>query len=466
MKKIFTIIFILMLPVLTQAAGLATSLSGKILLQVEENGEAWYINPTDEQRYYMGRPDDAFNLMRELGIGISNNDLKKIKIAEANFEGEDYDEDGLSNMIEDSIGTDKFNFDSDFDGYEDKEELINSKNPLGPGLLNYDLAFANKHKGKIFLQIEAHGEAWYINPDNSKRYFLGRPLDAFNLMRSLGLGITNTNLETIVLSSKDVNGNSNSEIATEFTSLELNIHDLINKERINNGLKALKWNPEVSNVARIHSQNLANENKTLTKTNTLCNYPLIHHEGLTNGIYQKERLEENNVYYFGMSGENIALMPKIKEQVYVYVSELDNPSHDCNNSQIESSFRAGLDGEEDEYKKIEIILQEITYREGLMAQEQKINFTETVYNTDQEIATEAVIGWMNSPGHRKNILTGDFNEAGIGIAKEKNYLIITQVFIKRVDCGYETGPCCVKEGYYPSCYVPLTCDTGNTCIAE
>jgi hypothetical protein len=465
MKKIFTIIFVLAFPFLTIAAELGSKLSGKILLQVEKNGEAWYINPADEQRYYMGRPDDAFNLMRELGVGISNNDLKKIPIAEANFEGEDYDEDGLSNMIEDSIGTDKFNFDSDFDGYRDKEELINSKNPLGSGLLNYDLSFANKHKGKIFLQIEAHGEAWYINPDNGKRYFLGRPLDAFNLMRSLGLGITNTNLKTIVLSSKDVNDNSNnSEIATEFTSLELNIHDLINKERINNGLKALKWNSQVANVSRVHSQNLANENKTLTKENTLCNYPLIHHEGLSAGIYQKERLEYNDVYYFGMSGENIALMPKIKEQAYVYTSEQDNPSHDCNNSQIENVFRSRLDGEEDEDKKLDIILEEITYREGLVAQEQEINFTQTVYNTDQEIATEAVIGWMNSPGHRKNILTTDFNEAGIGVAKEKNYLIITQVFIKRAGCGYETGPCCIKNGYYPSCYVPLTCDTGNTCI--
>jgi uncharacterized protein YkwD len=463
MKKIFTIIFILIFPILTTAANLGSSLSGKILLQVEENGEAWYVNPADEQRYYMGRPLDAFNLMRELGVGISNNDLKKIPIAESNFEGEDYDEDGLSNMIEDSIGTDKFNFDSDFDGYNDKEELINSKNPLGSGLLNYDLNFANKHKGKIFLQIEAHGEAWYINPDNSKRYFLGRPLDAFNIMRSLGLGITNTNLETILLSSKDVSDDKNDEISA-FDDLEKKIHNLINRERATEGLSALNWNSEVAKTARKHSQNLAKENVTLTRTNTLCNYPLIHHEGITDGIYQKDRLENNDIYYFGMSGENIALIPKTKEQAYVYSSEEDDPSHDCRNTEIENIFRTQLDGEEDESKKIERILQEIKYREGLMALEQEINFTETIYNTDTEIALDAVQGWMNSPGHKKNILTADFDEAGIGVAKEKNYLIITQVFIKRAACGYESGPCCVKEGYYPSCYVPLTCSTDNTCI--
>jgi hypothetical protein len=456
MKKLLTIIFILTLPLLTQAADLAMSLSGKILLQVEENGEAWYINPADKQRYYMGRPADAFNLMRELGIGISNNDLKKIPIAESNFNSEDYDEDGLSNMIEDSIGTDKFNFDSDFDGYNDKEELINSRNPLGSGLLNYDLNFANKHKGKIFLQIEAHGEAWYVNPDNGKRYFLGRPLDAFNIMRSLGLGITTTNLKTIALSSKDAD--------SEFNELELQIHDLINKERIAERLSALKWNPDIAKVSRIHSQNLAKENETLTKTNTLCNYPLIHHEGITNGIYQKERLENNNIFYFGMSGENIALIPETKEQAYIYSSEGSDPSHDCKNGEIENAFRLELDGEEDENKKISIILQEIKDRENLLNLEQEINFTETVYSTNTEIALDAVNGWMNSPGHRKNILTAEFDEAGIGVDKEKNYLIITQVFIKRAACGYETGSCCIKEGYYPSCYIPLTCGTNNTCV--
>lgn len=54
------------------AQTLGNKLKGKILLQVESHGEAWYVNPKDEQRYYLGKPSDAYQLIRELGIGISS----------------------------------------------------------------------------------------------------------------------------------------------------------------------------------------------------------------------------------------------------------------------------------------------------------------------------------------------------------------------------------------------------------
>jgi len=63
------------------AQTMAERLSGRILLQVEQNGEAWYVNPVDGKRYSMGRPQDAFNLMRELGLGITDSDLNQIPIA-------------------------------------------------------------------------------------------------------------------------------------------------------------------------------------------------------------------------------------------------------------------------------------------------------------------------------------------------------------------------------------------------
>jgi hypothetical protein len=53
-------------------------LSGKILLKVEGNGEAYYVNPVDLKMHYLGRPADAFALMRELGLGITNENLNKI----------------------------------------------------------------------------------------------------------------------------------------------------------------------------------------------------------------------------------------------------------------------------------------------------------------------------------------------------------------------------------------------------
>lgn len=126
---------VLFAPLAGNAETLAERLSGRILLQVEANGEAWYLSPENGERYYMGRPDDAFRLMRELGLGISN---------------------------------------ADFDSWK--------------GVAPARLA------GKILLKVQANGEAYYVNPLDFKMHFLGRPDDAFALMRNLGLGISNANL--------------------------------------------------------------------------------------------------------------------------------------------------------------------------------------------------------------------------------------------------------------------------------
>ncbi|MFH1030226.1 MAG: hypothetical protein V1770_03135 [bacterium] len=48
---------------------------------------------------------------------------------------------------------------------------------------------AGRLKGKILLQVESKGEAWYVHPDNEKRYLLGKPADAFKVMQDLGLGL-------------------------------------------------------------------------------------------------------------------------------------------------------------------------------------------------------------------------------------------------------------------------------------
>jgi len=181
------------------AATMAQTLKGKILLQVEEKGEAWYVNPTDAKRYYMGRPADAYSLMRSLGVGITNSDLTKIQVADVNLGGKDSDGDGLADSVELGFGTRIDSIDTDADGYDDKTEIINGYSPLTELQDKIiDLDFVEMNKGKIFLQVESLGEAWYINPDDGKRYFLGKPDDAFNIMRQLGLGISNQDLEQIV----------------------------------------------------------------------------------------------------------------------------------------------------------------------------------------------------------------------------------------------------------------------------
>jgi len=119
----------------------AASLSGRILLQVQDKGQAWYVNPLNNQRYYLGRPDDAFRIMRDFGLGVSNRDL-------ASF--------------------------------------LNSKAP-------------SRLAGRILLQVQDRGQAYYIEPLTLKLHYLGRPTDAFNIIRSLGLGISNADLSKIII---------------------------------------------------------------------------------------------------------------------------------------------------------------------------------------------------------------------------------------------------------------------------
>lgn len=42
--------------------------------------------------------------------------------------------------------------------------------------------------------------------------------------------------------------------------------------------------------------------------------------------------------------------------------------------------------------------------------------------------TSAVVGWMKSPGHRANILNGNFTETGVGVVKIGDAYYFTQVF--------------------------------------
>lgn len=172
-------------------------LRGNILLKVEDNGKAYYVHPSSEKSYYLGRPADAFAVMREQGVGITNADLEKIPIGLKDLSGVDTDGDGLSDMFEDAVGTDKNKKDSDGDGFDDQTEVSSGYNPRGSGRPSYNTSFSQTHSGKIFLQVESRGEAWYINPNDGKRYFLGRPTDAFNVMRNLSLGISNKDFDEL-----------------------------------------------------------------------------------------------------------------------------------------------------------------------------------------------------------------------------------------------------------------------------
>lgn len=138
---IFSLVFI---PSVLAVSTVAERTAGYILLDVEANGEAWYVYPENEERYFLDRPDDAFEIMRSLGLGITNSDLSKIP--------------------------------------DSSESMVG------------DWSLRQRVSGMILLQVEANGEAWYVYPENLKRYYLGRPADAFAVMSRLGLGISSSDL--------------------------------------------------------------------------------------------------------------------------------------------------------------------------------------------------------------------------------------------------------------------------------
>ena len=182
---------------MSAAADLGKQTAGRILLQVEAHGEAWYVNPADAKRYYLGRPIEALNLMKKIGIGISEKNIEKLPIGLLVSAEKDSDGDGLSDDLEAALGTDPQNNDTDKDGHSDKTEIINNFDPRNNSKLPIDYSFCKLQSGKIFIQVSRSGQAWYINPADCKRYYLGSPLRTLMIMKKLGLGVTNANLNQI-----------------------------------------------------------------------------------------------------------------------------------------------------------------------------------------------------------------------------------------------------------------------------
>ena len=55
-----------------------SGLLGTILIRAEANGEAYYVDPETKKLNFLSRPADAFGVMREFGLGISNIDFNRL----------------------------------------------------------------------------------------------------------------------------------------------------------------------------------------------------------------------------------------------------------------------------------------------------------------------------------------------------------------------------------------------------
>lgn len=135
--------------------------------------------------------------------------------------------------------------------------------------------------------------------------------------------------------------NSNDTINSDFTKEQLEVLEIVNKERKANGLKPLTLNKELSNVATVKSQDMINKG-------------YFDHTSPTYGS-PFDMMKSFGISYKA-AGENIA--------------------------------------------------------------------------KDQKTPSEVMNSWMNSPGHRANILSPNFTELGVGVAKDsKGTIYWTQMFI-------------------------------------
>ena len=127
-------------------------LRGRTLLQVQEHGEAWWILPSTGERHYLRNGNVAYDFMREMSLGITDADLETIP----------------------SVDT--------FAEFEDVSSVCESN------------ALAARLSGEMLLQVEQHGEAWYMDPVTCHRIYLEDGDAAYSLMREMGLGILDVDL--------------------------------------------------------------------------------------------------------------------------------------------------------------------------------------------------------------------------------------------------------------------------------
>lgn len=148
---------------------------------------------------------------------------------------------------------------------------------------------------------------------------------------------------------------TSSKTEINIPELEKQIHDLINEERGKRGLTALAWNDKLSVIARKHGQDMANRNY----------FAHSDPEG------------HDFSYRYQQEGFNC----EVHVGNYIYMG-------------AENIFQNNL-------------YDSITYCGGIPTYD---------WNSQEEIAESTVQGWMNSPGHRQNILTAYWKREGIGVA--------------------------------------------------
>jgi len=171
---------------------------------------------------------------------------------------------------------------------------------------------------------------------------------------------------------KKVNLSPVEETKPEFDpkQIEYLVHELTNKERKKYGLSQLTFDSQIIQIARAHSHDMASRGYFAHET--------------PEGFTPSDRAEQK-----GYSCQKIVGL-----LIYSGIAE--------------NIFQGYL------FDSYYTVNDEITSYD---------------WNTEEEIAKITVDEWMNSPGHRENILTGVFDREGIGVDITQDYKVyVTQNF--------------------------------------
>jgi len=118
---------------------LSERLSGYILLQVENKGEAWYVRPNDQKKYYLGGSEDMITALREFGRKIAYTDISS------------YQKNGFPESL----------------------------------------------AGQILVDVENFNDVYYIYPKNLRAYYIATDKEAKQTVKDLGMGVKNEDIRKI-----------------------------------------------------------------------------------------------------------------------------------------------------------------------------------------------------------------------------------------------------------------------------
>lgn len=238
---------------------------------------------------------------------------------------------------------------------------------------------------------------------------------------------TTSDIGAVVVTYATTSDLTNYELSPKFDydlkGLAKDIQSLVNKKREEYNLNPVYWDDELAEVAREHSADQAKDNIELTRQDTPCHYPIIRHEGFTQmGYSLKDRYSSRNISYI-YGGENIAMLPVSKDLLYMHLTR--EPMIECKKV---DKFLPGHGTEEERTSLFNSV-----FNNSLVAARAvpAVRWVNRKWRTYEELAELTVGGWMNSPGHRDNILRKEYTVAGIGIAPVNDYLIITHNFVGR-----------------------------------